>query len=199
MEQGAPALDGEAPKEALVVNILALDLATSTGWALTEGSALTWGTVDFTPRRGEDGGMRFLRFNRWLREICGYTPNMDGGDWLPPMGLIVYEEAHHRGGPATEVGVGLVTRVKEIHARLREAKLDVRLTSCHTATLKKFALGRGRGEKSEMIAAARRRLMVELAAVGRTPATVPGIDRLTEHEADALHLLWWAQEQIGVK
>lgn len=179
------------------MNILALDLATATGWALLEGGSLTWGTVDFSPTRHEDRGMRFVRFNRWLREMCGYEPDIDGGSWRPRMGLLVYEQAHHRGGAATEVGVGLTTRVQEVHARMREAEQDVRLTSCHTATLKRFATGKAAAKKPDMIAAARRRLLVELATMGRDPVTVAGLDRLTEHEADALWLLWWAQNEIG--
>ncbi|MFM7631194.1 MAG: hypothetical protein ACKO43_05220, partial [Alphaproteobacteria bacterium] len=50
--------------------ILALDLGTITGWALQSAKGLiTSGTVSFKPSRFEGGGMRYLRFERWLSEI----------------------------------------------------------------------------------------------------------------------------------
>jgi crossover junction endodeoxyribonuclease RuvC len=62
--------------------ILALDLGTKTGWALNgfvrfdikteifsdEASNIS-GTMDFSNRRFEGGGMRYLRFCDWLDEI----------------------------------------------------------------------------------------------------------------------------------
>ena len=52
------------------ISILALDLGTKTGWALfgRDGSILS-GTESFMPRRFEGGGMRYLRFKRWITEI----------------------------------------------------------------------------------------------------------------------------------
>ena len=49
--------------------ILALDLGTTTGWALRNlrGRILS-GTAEFKPHRFEGGGMRYLRFERWLDE-----------------------------------------------------------------------------------------------------------------------------------
>ncbi len=51
-------------------SILALDLGTKTGWALrnVEGRILS-GTVYFKPGRFEGGGMRYLRFRKWLTEL----------------------------------------------------------------------------------------------------------------------------------
>ena len=50
--------------------ILALDLGTHTGWALHQlDSTITSGTEHFKPQRFEGGGMRFLRFKRWLAEL----------------------------------------------------------------------------------------------------------------------------------
>ena len=54
---------GTAPRRA----VLALDLGTTTGWALRSGDgAITSGTMTFRPSRFEGGGMRFLRFRAWL-------------------------------------------------------------------------------------------------------------------------------------
>jgi Holliday junction resolvasome RuvABC endonuclease subunit len=60
--------------------------------------------------------------------------------------LIVYEQAHHRGGAATEVCVGMSTRVMEV-----AAQNDIEYSSCHTATLKKWATGKGNADKKAMI------------------------------------------------
>lgn len=50
--------------------ILALDLGTSTGWALRSAEGLiTSGTASFRPGRYDGGGMRYLRFTNWLTEI----------------------------------------------------------------------------------------------------------------------------------
>jgi hypothetical protein len=47
--------------------ILALDLGTTTGWALRSHDGLiTSGTVSFRPGRFDGGGMRYLRFTNWL-------------------------------------------------------------------------------------------------------------------------------------
>ena len=49
---------------------LALDLGTTTGWALHQADgAITSGAEHFKPLRFEGGGMRYLRFKRWLTEI----------------------------------------------------------------------------------------------------------------------------------
>ena len=61
--------------------VLALDLATATGWALWDGhGVLTHGVQAFPLRRGESPGMRWLRFRRWLRELLilgGVAPRVE--------------------------------------------------------------------------------------------------------------------------
>ena len=55
--------------------LLSLDLGTSTGWAIrNEYGRIVSGTASFKPRRFEGGGMRYLRFERWLNE----TRNVSG-------------------------------------------------------------------------------------------------------------------------
>ncbi len=54
----------------MTTTILALDLGTMTGWALRGSDGhITSGSESFRPQRFEGGGMRFLRFKRWLTEI----------------------------------------------------------------------------------------------------------------------------------
>lgn len=58
--------------------ILALDLGTNTGWALhhLDGSIIS-GTECFKPQRFEGGGMRFLRFKRWLNELLSASQSIN--------------------------------------------------------------------------------------------------------------------------
>ena len=48
------------------MRVLALDLATVTGWAARIDDQDTSGFVDFTPHPGEGRGWRYIRFNAWL-------------------------------------------------------------------------------------------------------------------------------------
>ena len=54
----------------MTTTILALDLGTTTGWALRGSDGhITSGSESFRPQRFEGGGMRYLRFGRWISEI----------------------------------------------------------------------------------------------------------------------------------
>lgn len=56
---------------------LALDLGTKTGWAIKSQDQITSGTIEFKPSRFEGGGMRYLRFQKWLEEINQLTSGID--------------------------------------------------------------------------------------------------------------------------
>ena len=141
------------------MRILALDLASKTGWSLVIGGVVKEsGVQDFTKRRGESNGVLFLRARKWLVETCALC--------VPD--LIAYEQAHFRGGAATEICVGLQTRAQEI-----AAERGIESVPIPTITLKKWATGSGKGDKAAMIAVAGRLL-------GRPP--------LDDNEADAVLL-----------
>ena len=80
--------------------ILALDLGTTTGWALrTADGLITSGTVSFRPSRYDGGGMRYVRFRAWLERLAA-----DAG----PIGAIHFEEVRrHVGTDAAHVFGGL--------------------------------------------------------------------------------------------
>ena len=60
------------------MTMLALDLGTSTGWALrTADGHIVSGTESFKPGRFEGGGMRYLRFKRWLTEPKATTEGLE--------------------------------------------------------------------------------------------------------------------------
>lgn len=149
------------------MNILAIDPGTRLGWASDASGRLEWGEHDFSLQRGESPGMRFHNFNRWLRL-------MTANGIQPDVGLIVYEMPHLRGGAATDVLVGFTSRIVELCAIRKVEHVAV-----HSATLKKFALGSGRGDKEQMVAAAKLRLITA--------------QPITDNMADALWLYWWAK------
>ena len=151
------------------MRILALDLGTLTGWAYFDGTRIESGTQDFSLHRGESPGMRFVRFNAWL---SGFLTCLVPGD------LLAYEQAHHRGGAATEIAAGFSTRVQEAASlhKLEHA-------SIHSSTLKKFATGKGNAKKPEMMLTARQRWPEQRVE--------------TDDQADALWILEWARREFS--
>jgi Holliday junction resolvasome RuvABC endonuclease subunit len=155
--------------------ILALDCATKTGWALIDkGKVVESGVQDFSKKRGESNGGMFLRFRKWLYS----TVISDGITNDPFINLLVYEQAHHRGGAATEVCVNLTGRVQEI-----AAQSGIEVATYHTASLKKWATGKGKGDKGAMIAEAEKRT---------------GKIMQDDNEADAILLGLMAWEEYGI-
>lgn len=122
-----------------MARILALDLATRTGWAHSCGQS---GVQDFSPHRGDSPGMRWIEFAAWLRRLLDAAP----------ADVIAYEQAHHRGGAPTHVAHSLISQVEIVAA---ERKCE--LTNRHTATIKKHATGKGNADKAAMVVAARSR------------------------------------------
>ena len=173
------------------MNILALDLATKTGWALREHDRIESGVETFEPKRHESRGMRFVAFNRWLERMATMgDPNADrrSGETcvsrrVPRVEIIVYEQAHHRGGAATEIAAGFVTRVHELCARH-----GIEYAAVHSATLKKFTTGKGNGDKDAMRRALLERGWWAAADKARAP--------IDDNEVDAVALLHYALAEI---
>ena len=149
------------------MNILALDCGTKTGWASFADGRIESGVQDFSLKRGESKGIRFLRFNTWLKAMAKLTNPQ----------VVVYELAHFRGGHATEILVGMTTRIEEFCE-----SNNIEYGSVHSATLKKFATGSGRANKEDMIKAAQ----VKYGKIVNS-----------DDEADALLILAWAREEYG--
>ena len=124
-----------------MTSILALDLGTSTGWAMKCESGIRSGSVNFATKRNEGGGMRYLRFKRWLDSInTGITE-------------IHFEEVRrHAGTQAAHVYGGLMGTLT---AWCEENKIPY--ASVPVGTIKKSWTGKGNAGKDEMIEAAKRR------------------------------------------
>lgn len=150
--------------------IIALDLATKTGFASNQPEIS--GVEDFSIRRGESTGMKYLRFTVWLKEML---------EKIKP-DLIVTEQAHHRGGAATEVAAGFQTHMQSTLAKWNLENLkQIEHTSYHTGTLKKHATGSGSAGKSDMMDAYERKW---------------GSKPLDDNESDARWLLDLAKKEF---
>ena len=151
----------------MTTTLLALDLGTTTGWALRGSDGhITSGSESFRPQRFEGGGMRFLRFKRWLTEIKQSCGGIDA--------LHFEEVRRHAGVDAAHAYGGFLATLTawcEHH--------QIPYQGVPVGTIKKHATGKGNANKDEMIASAR--------AHGFLPAD--------DNEADALALLHWAIAQ----
>ncbi|MFV1850143.1 MAG: crossover junction endodeoxyribonuclease RuvC [Thalassospira sp.] len=152
------------------MKILSLDLGTTTGWASIIGSKpIDSGSKNFSAGRFEGGGMRYLKFRRWLQEILYMHGQLDA---------VYFEEVRrHTGTDAAHVYGGLLAHLT---AWCEENKIAYE--GVPVGTIKKHATGKGNAKKDAMIAAARKR--------GHSPKD--------DNEADAIALLYWAKEQNGV-
>lgn len=151
----------------MITTLLALDLGTTTGWA-TKGKdgGVTSGSVNFKPQRFEGGGMRFLRFRRWLQEIKTLNDGID---------VLYFEEVrrHVSTDSAHAYGGFLAT----LTAWCEHYKIPYQ--GVPVGTIKKHATGKGNAGKDEMIAA--------MQAKGYAPSD--------DNEADALAILHLALDQ----
>jgi Holliday junction resolvasome RuvABC endonuclease subunit len=149
--------------------LLALDLGTTTGWALkADDEYISSGTLSLKSSRYDGGGMRYLRLRRWLDEL-----QRDAG----PIGAIHFEEVRrHIGTDAAHVYggmLGVLSAWCEEHG--------VAYQGVPVGTIKAFATGKGNADKAAVIAAVQAR----------------GFSPLDDNEADAIAILLWAIETGG--
>jgi len=148
----------------MTLTILALDLGTTTGWALRQkDGTFTSGSESFKPHRFEGGGMRYLRFKQWLDELRTASGILHS---------VYFEEVRrHAGVDAAHAYGGFLAHLTawcEYH--------QIPYQGVPVGTIKKHATGKGNASKEEMVGAITQR--------GFTPSD--------DNEADALALLHWA-------
>lgn len=119
------------------IKMLALDVATTTGWCTNSASGI-W---NLTPKKDESGGMRLIRFRAKLREICESEQ----------IKLIVFEQLATYGKFPNFVA-GEMQGILKIFCE--ENKIDYK--SFAPTAIKKFATGSGVAKKEEMVAAAKK-------------------------------------------
>jgi hypothetical protein len=148
--------------------LLAVDLGTTTGWALKRiARPIVSGTMTFKAGRFEGGGMPFLRFRRWLTEI----ESAEG-----PLAVYFEEVRAHAGTIAAHVYGGFLA---ELTAWCEERGHPYE--GVPVGVIKRFATGKGNADKQAVIDAIRAR--------GFSPAD--------HNEADAIAILLWAIQTRG--
>lgn len=126
-----------------MTRILAIDLGTKCGWALSDHSrfkddnaAVLFGTFDLRAGRFSGGGMRFVRFEQELNHFSD-------------LDQVVFEEVRrHRGTDAAHVYGGLLAVLTAWCE-----KNGVPYEGEPVQTIKKFATGKGNADKAAVIKA----------------------------------------------
>lgn len=168
MASNAQTLPVAAPSPS-IPSILALDLGSTTGWAVrTERNRILHGTAEFRPSRYEGGGMRYLRFGKWLDQTLEVSGGVDA--------VYVEEVRRHIGTDAAHVYGGLLATL----TAWCEAR-GIPYQGVPVGTIKRYATGKGNADKQAMIAAVRER----------------GFDPADDNEADAIAILLWALDTNG--
>jgi len=154
------------------MKILALDLGSTTGWAMIkEGKVFQYGERTF---KG-DRAIRFEAMRKWLKSMTAHDHPE----------LIIFERPFCRGMHATRSLWGMAAVAEGVAVWRGIPSLDI--VPC---TLKKWATGNGRASKA---------LMIEAASDMLYPGAVAfdlGLRDLGEHEADAIILGLYAHEHV---
>lgn len=149
------------------MTVLALDLGTTTGWAIQyEDGRIESGYVSFKPKKNDGYGVRYIKFQKWLEiEFGGIVDK------------VCFEMVRgHTGVNASHIYGGWLAYLSA-WCEINRVQLDF----VEVKTLKKFATGNGNAGKPEMIAAAQ----------------VAGFDVTDDNQADAIHLLRYAISNKG--
>lgn len=151
------------------MSILALDLGTTIGWAHGLVAGSNSGFVSFKPKRFEGGGMRFLRFQRWLNEHHVTSP----------IGEVVFEEVRaHLGVDAAHCYGGFLATL----TTWCEAN-SIPYAGVPVQHIKKYATGKGNANKAAVITAVRKRWNKNVT---------------DDNEADAIALLQFKLNDLGL-
>ena len=115
------------------MKILALDVATKTGWR-TETSSGVW---DFNKsKRGDSYGMRLIRFKSSLKEIMA----------MEEIDIVVYE----RPAGMFKSSIIVASEMIGVLIALCEER-EIQYTAYSATEIKKFATGKGNAKKQDMI------------------------------------------------
>lgn len=114
--------------------LLALDLGTKAGWATSSDGGINSGVQSFANDRFSGGGMRYLKFEKWLES-------------MPTPSQVVFEEVRrHRGTDAAHVYGGLLA----VLTKWCEAN-NIPYQGVPVGTIKKSFTGNGSAGKNLMI------------------------------------------------
>src|SRR5262245_29271687 len=124
-------------------SILALDLGTSTGWALSSpDGTITSGTVSFRPSRYDGGGMRYVRFRAWLDGVAQDTPEIAAVHSEEVRRHVSTDSSHIYGGLLAMLTAWCEQR-------------SIAYQGVPVGTIKRFITGKGNADKSAVMDAVR--------------------------------------------
>jgi len=149
-----------------MTTILALDLGTTTGWALVNSKEIRSGSVCFKPNHFDSYDCKFTRFKRWLVNLKASYGDID---------QIVYEAVRRHNGTIAGQTYGGFMATLQIFGNHHKIPYE----GVPVGTIKKFSTGNGNASKLDMINA--------MEGKGHHPKD--------DNEADALALLYWRIEQ----
>lgn len=151
------------------MNILALDLGTTTGFALTFNGAKMTGTWSFKPSRFDGGGMRYLKFRRKVNEAF-HEYAID---------VVYYESVRrHLGVDAAHAYGGFLGQLGSLCE-----ELEIPYEGVPVQTIKKWFTGKGNAKKDAMIAEAIKR----------------GFAPTDDNEADAIAILLMKESEHATR
>jgi len=141
--------------------ILGLDLGTKTGWALKTKKTVYSGVWNFSAKKYDGAGMRFLKFKHELEALVA-SHKVEA----------VYYEAvrRHIGTDAAHIYGGFMATLQALCEDMR-----VPYAGISVGTIKKHACGKGNGSKEMIIAAAK--------------AKWPHVEIIDDNHADALWVM----------
>ncbi len=154
------------------MNILTLDLGTTTGWAIVQsGHVVKSGSESFRPRRFDGGGLRYLRFLQFLEDRRTHTASIRA---------IFYEEVRrHMGVDAAHAYGGFLAVLTAWCENSQIAYEGIPV-----GRIKKHIAGKGNASKQQVIRA--------VTALGHKPAD--------DNEADAISIAYWViTNRLGEK
>lgn len=147
--------------------VLALDLGTKTGWALSSNGSIRSGSQSFKPTRFSSSGMRFVYFRKFLDSLLQYYS----------IEFIYFEEVRrHLGVDAAHCYGGFLA----ILTSWCEEK-GIKYQGIGVGEIKKFISGKGNASKLEVIKAIENR----------------GFKPKDDNEADALAVLCYGQQFLN--
>ena len=165
------AATGKTPTSNPYRTLLAIDLGSTTGWAMWKNGEVSSGTIDLRKRRSKrfDGpGMKFVRFTRWLKS-------------MPRPDVVAFEEIRrHLGVDAAHAYGGYLSHLT---AHCDDQDPQIPYEGIGVGTIKKRATGNGAAAKPMMVDACCGKL---------------GIIPADDNEADACWLLVLMVEAEGV-
>ena len=158
------------------LRILALDFATTTGFAYYSETLKTSGIWDISIRKDESGGMRLIRFEYKLKEMLKL-----GVD------IIVFEAVSVGSGPKANMNsTKLGSKLQAIIERLVELTDGLECRSYNLTEIKKHAIPEKgiKRNKEAMVESAKKKW--------------PDIDIIDDNMADALWLLDLTRKELGM-